>query len=147
MLKSNLKRYAVISLMTALICTGIILICIIFPSPRKTMPSWSETKAKAGEIEKMLYKYAEVKGKEGSYPPSWQELLEVNKSESEADELFKDRYFKKECYSWEASYDESLNPPVRFKITFTVPKGCEAEHIRRYKKTTYDHNGVFKMYK
>jgi hypothetical protein len=144
MQKTNLKRITVIALSTAAVCLGAAMYFHFFGY--KTSPEWSEAVAVSGEIGKMLCKYAELKGRDGNYPPSWQDLFEVAKLDYTVDEMLKNAYFKKECYSWEAAYDANLNPPIRFKITVVPPEGRKTEHIRQYKKITYDQNQVIERY-
>lgn len=139
MLKLSFKRISIIIFLTILICTVI----FIFTQPtRKVMADLLEVKAWSFEIGKMLSQYAVTKGQEGNYPPSWEDLLVVNNMEMDLDELFEGCYFKNECYSWEAFYDDSLNPPIRYKITFYMPENCRVERLRNYLKMTYDHKGA-----
>ena len=96
----------------------------------------------------MLYRYSELKGENGTYPPSWEDLFEVTPKIADVDDLLVEGHkFKKENYSWEAAYDETLDPPIRFKITVTAPKGFKESSISKYEKITIDHNGVFEIYK
>lgn len=109
---------------------------------------WAEAMAGAKTIGELLGDYAELKGSNGNYPPSWEELLEVNPYSKDVKDFFgKGLAFREDCYSWEASYDKTLEPPIKFIITVTAPKKLKDEYLSMYKKITYDHNQVFEKYK
>ena len=140
------RRIIFIALFTVVISLG--LPFIYYKITEFEPYGWDYARAMAGTIGTMLGDYAKSEGSNGNYPPSWEELLELYPDLKNVKDIFdKKLAFQEDCFSWKASYDETLEPPIRFIITVTAPKKLKDEHLSMYKKITYDHNQVFKEYR
>lgn len=132
-----------LTILIAIIIT-IALIVVYRATKLRSVPDWAEGKTIAGTIGIMLCDYAEKKGRNGNYPPSWEDLIETDPYTTGTDDFFKNTIsFKENDVYWDADYDANLSPPIRFLITVRLPENYPS----RYKKITYDQDKVFKYYK
>lgn len=109
----------------------------------QSVHDWAEGKVIAGLTGELIENYAKTKGESGNYPPSWEELVRAKPFEHDVDEYFQNAdYFKSDDVTWEASYDAKLNPPIRYIVTVSSPKGYKS----KYSKITMDQDKNFIEY-
>lgn len=104
-------------LFLVIVVVAVLLLAKFKFAPKRVL--WSEGKANAGAIARILKDYASQKRENGHYPPTWEEL------ESFAGDAYTSTNFPKEHFTWEADYEPKLDPPIEFKITITRPPGCK----------------------
>ena len=118
------NKYFLVSL--AIVVAAVLLAKLMSP-PKRIL--WSEGKATAGVIARVLKEYASDRGENGPYPPTWEDLesfISADDPDSSMDALISENKgnFRKQHFSWEAYYEPNLNPPIEFKIIITRPKDC-----------------------